>query len=304
MCDDFTALADEEALAKRGLNRRQFAALSAASMGAMGLSATGAAQAMGGLTEATVAIPTPDGTMDAFFVHPAEGKHPAIIMWPDIAGYRPAFQTMARALAAEGFAVACVNQYYRSAKAPVMQSIAEFFAPEGRAKLGPMIQKITNPGIQSDAKAIVAWLDMQDAVDTAKKVGVEGYCMTGGYGARCAAAVPGRIGVACSFHGAGIVTDAPDAPYKLIKDSNPDCYFLFAIAQNDDARQPEMKEVLWKTAEETGRGIRAEVFHGDHGWCVPDSPVYQHNEAVRARNISLAFYAKLGPPPPARGFGG
>ena len=306
MCDDFTALAAEEALAKRGLNRRQFAALSAAAMSALAIETARAQDpTMAGktieLVEQTVSIPTPDGTMDAYFVHPGDGKHPGIVMWPDIAGLRDAFKVMARALAAKGYAVVCVNHYYRSAKAPVMKTISEFFTPDGRAKLGPMIQAITVPGIMSDSKAIVGWLDKQAAVDTAKKVGAEGYCMTGGYAVRTAAAVPDRVGVACSFHGAGIVTDAPDAPYKEIKDSNPDCYFLFAIAQNDDARQPEQKLVLRKTAEETGRGIRAEVFHADHGWCVPDAPVYQHNEAVRARNISLAFYDKLGPPPARRG---
>jgi carboxymethylenebutenolidase len=271
----------------------------------MSLGAVAKAQAAGGLSEETVAITTPDGTMDAFFVHPATGKHPAIIMWPDIAGVRDAFKAMARELAANGYAVACVNQYYRSSKAPVMNSIAEFFTPDGRGKLTPMIQKITNPGIMSDAKAIVAWLDGNPAVDTAKKVGVEGYCMTGGYAARCAAAVPGRIDAACSFHGAGVVTDAPDSPHKLVKDSDPECLFLFAIAQNDDQRSPGDKVVLGKTAEETGRGMRAEVFHADHGWCVPDSPVYSKWEAVRARNIALAFYSKLSPAPAGpRGFGG
>jgi carboxymethylenebutenolidase len=300
MCDDHIAVEVDEALARRGVSRREFAAISAAAMTAISVSAGAAAQAMGGLTEAMVNIPTPDGTMDAFFVHPAEGKHPAIVMWPDIAGLRDAFKTMARALAAKGYSVVCVNHYYRNAKAPVMKTISEFFTPAGRTKLQPMIQAITNPGIVSDSKAILAWLDKQAAVDTAKKAGAEGYCMTGGYAVRTAAAVPDRVGVACSFHGAGVVTDAPDSPDKLIKDSNPDCYFLFAIAQNDDARSPNDKFVLRKVAEETGRGIRAEVFYANHGWCVPDTPVYDREEATRARNISLAFYDKLSPAPAGR----
>jgi carboxymethylenebutenolidase len=302
MCDEFTAEADEAALAKRGLSRRQFAGLSAAAVGAMGVSVAVSAQDIPtGLTESSVAITTTDGTCDALFVHPADGKHQAVIMWPDIGGLRPAFQTMARSLAASGYAVLLVNQYYRSSKAPVMQSISEFFTPDGRARLTPMISKITNPGIMSDAKAFVAWLDAQAAVDATKKIGVEGYCMTGGYSARCAAAVPARIGAACSFHGAGVVSPAPDSPHQLIKDSNPDCNFLFAIAQNDDHRSPTDKIVLAKTAEETGRGVRAEVFHADHGWCVPDSPVYSKKESERARQLGLWFYLKANPAPPGRG---
>jgi len=291
MCDDFTALADEAALAKRGLNRRQFAAIGAAAAGSMTFGAACAAQGSSGLAESNVSITTPDGTMDAFLVHPAEGKHPAIIMWPDIAGLRDAYKIMARTLAASGYAVVAVNHYYRSAKAPVMQSISEFFAPEGRAKLGPMIQAITNKGITSDSKAIVAWLDKQDAVDSSHKMGVEVYCMTGGYAVRTAAAVPDRVGAGCSFHGAGLVTDAPDSPHRLLKDTK--AVFLFAIAQNDDHRSPNDKVALAKAAEQSGRGARVEVFHGDHGWCTVDSAVYQKIEAERARQLSLSLYSKL-----------
>jgi carboxymethylenebutenolidase len=302
MCDEFTAEADEAALAKRGLSRRQFAALGATAVGAMGMGTVVSAQDLpAGLAESSVSITTPDGNCDALFVHPADGKHQAVIMWPDIGGLRPAFVTMARGLAASGYAVLLVNQYYRSSKAPVMQSISEFFTPDGRARLTPMIGKITPPGIMSDAKAFVAWLDKQGSVDATKKMGVEGYCMTGGYSARCAAAVPDRIGAACSFHGAAVVTPAPDSPHMQIKDSGADCNFLFAIAQNDDHRSPTDKMVLAKTAEETGRGVRAEVFHADHGWCVPDSPVYSKEESQRARELGLWFYSKANPAPPGRG---
>ncbi|HSG33197.1 MAG TPA: dienelactone hydrolase family protein [Sphingomonadaceae bacterium] len=291
MCDDFTAIDDEKTLAKRGLNRRQFAAMSAVTVGAMGISTACAAQDGGaGPVETAVSIPTPDGTMDGFFFHPAEGKHAAVIMWPDIAGVRDAKMVMARELAARGYAVVLVNQYYRTAKAPIMSSISEFFQPGARERLGPMMAVLSNEGTMSDARAIVAWLDAQPQVDTAKKIGVEGYCMTGSYAIRCAAAVPERIGAVSSFHGGGLVSDAPDSPHKLL---GPTAYYLIAIARNDDERNPGEKEALRLAAEDQGAGARIEVFAGDHGWMVPDAPAYHEIEAMRGREMSLFHYAKL-----------
>jgi len=294
MCDEFTALADEAALAKRGLSRRQFAAIGAVAVGTIAAYPVHAQVVAGegeaSLTEGVVNIKTKDGTMDAFFVHPAEGKHKAVIMWPDIAGLRDAYMEMARSLAKEGYSVLAVNHYYRSAKAPIMNSISEFFAAGGREKLTPMIQKITNPKIVEDAKAIVAWLDQQPSVDTTKKIGTEGYCMTGSYAVRTAAAVPDRVGAACSFHGGQLVTQAADSPHKLLKDSN--AVFLFAIAQNDDAQAPTDKIELRHAAEQGNRAARVEVFHADHGWCTIDSASYHKVEAERARQYSLWHYGR------------
>lgn len=300
MCDEHTLEADEAALAKRGLSRREFAAISAASVAAMstgtgalaqGAPAEGAPGDPKPTTESNVTITTPDGTMDGFFVHPVEGKHTAIIMWPDIAGLRDAYKTMARTLAGKGYAVLAVNQYYRSSPAPVMNTISEFFQPENRAKLTPMIQKITVPGIESDGKALVAWLDANPAVDTAKKIGVEGYCMTGSYGIRCATALPDRIGASCSFHGGGLVTPAPDSPHRKMKGTK--AVYLFAIAQNDDQRSPNEKEELRLAAEQAGVGARMELFAADHGWCTLDSAVYEKVEADRARELSLWLYSRM-----------
>lgn len=289
MCDDLTAIDDEKLLALRGLSRRQFAAMTAASMGTLGLAGSVAAQD-GALVETEVSIPTPDGTMDGIFFHPAEGKHTAVIMYPDIAGIREAKIVMARELAGKGYAVVLVNQYYRSQKAPIMNSISEFFQPGARERLGPFMAKLSPAGTMADAKAIVAWLDAQPAVDTSKKIGVEGYCMTGSYAIRSAAAIPERIGAVSSFHGGGLVTDAPDSPHKLF---HRDVKYLIAIARNDDRNAPADKDALRLAAEDSGAGVRVEVYQGDHGWMVPDAPAYTTVEANRGREMSLWHYSKL-----------
>ncbi|KQM22247.1 dienelactone hydrolase family protein [Novosphingobium sp. Leaf2] len=288
MCDaDFTSPAEGKIT---GFDRRTFTVLGA-SMALAGC--TGAAAAAGGspLTERMVSITTADGVCDAFFVHPAKGKHPGIVMWPDIAGLRDVFKIMARNLASQGYAVLVVNQYYRSGPAPIMKSFSEYLTPEGQAKVAPMRAALTPDAITRDAKAFVAFLDTQDAVDTARKIGSNGYCMGGPFTVRTAAAMPARVGAAASLHGAGLVTDAPDSPHRLLASTK--ARYLFAIARNDAARQPEQKADLENAAKGAGRPAEVEVYAADHGWTVADSPAYDPDEADRAWKRMLALFAQL-----------
>lgn len=292
MCDEFTARAEEEALRRKGISRRQFAALSATAVlaGCNGAS-TSASPGDAALTEKMVEITTADGVADAFFVHPAKGAHPGIVMWPDIAGLREAKRIMARKLAAAGYAVLCVNQYYRGGPAPVMESFAEYRTPEGQAKIKPLREALTPDAITRDATAYVAFLDGDPAVDKSKKIGSNGYCMGGPFTVRTAAASPARVGAAASLHGGGLVTDAPDSPHLLLK--NTGASYLFAVARNDDERDPAVKVKLKEAAAAAGRPAEIEVYNADHGWCVPDSPSWDPTEADRAWQRMLTLFSSL-----------
>ena len=250
----------------------------------------GAAASGGGLVESNVTIETPDGTMDAFFVHPASGKHPAVICWPDIAGLRDAKRMMARRTAAEGYAVLVVNPYYRDSKAPQFADFAEFRAG-GWDKVGPWRAKLTAEPIMSDAMALIEWLDAQDSVDPARGIGTEGYCMGGPFTVWTAAAVPARVGAAASFHGGGLVGDSPTSPINLLDTSQAS--HLIAIARNDDAKAPDEKDKLRAEATATGTPAQIEVYAGDHGWTVLDSPAYAKEAAEKAYADKMALYAKL-----------
>lgn len=290
MCDDLTAAEEEQALAAKGLSRREFAAIGAA--GVLAACTARESQAKGrAITEAMVSVPTPDGTADAFFVHPAKGKHPAVILWPDIAGLRDAYKEMARRLAADGFAVLAVNHYYRAAKAPLLASMAEWRSPAGQEKLKPAIATLSPANTVRDATAFVAWLDRQGAVDKRRGIGTQGYCQTGSFAIRSAAALPQRIKAAASFHGGGLVTDKPDSPHLLFKQSQAG--FLIAIARNDDAKAPGDKEALRAAGAASGRPVEVEVYNADHGWCTLDAPVYDKPEADRAWARLLALYRGL-----------
>ena len=291
MCDEFTAANGDAADSGKRMTRREFAAAGAVAALAGYAPAATAAVASGTLAERSVEVTTPDGACDAFFVHPAKGAHPGVILWPDALGLRDAKKIMARRLAAEGYAVLAVNQYYRSTRAPLGLDFAAFRTPEGRARIMPLMASLTPDATERDAKAFVAWLDAQPPVDTRRGIGAEGYCMGGAMTVRSAHAVPARIKAGASFHGGGLVTDKPDSPHKLLPTTQAS--YLIAIARDDDAKSPSDKDTLRKAADEARRPAEIEVYAGDHGWCVPDAPAYNKAEADRAWARLLALYSKL-----------
>lgn len=297
MCDPITEQDNQrwfadKALAEAQLGRRQFGAMgaSAAVLAVVPgcVSATDAPSSGGTMTSRNVTITTADGSADAVFIHPAKSKHPAVIMWPDVAGLRDAYRAMAVRLAQSGYAVLVVNQYYRSAPAPIMATMAEWRTDAGQAKLKPMIAALNPERITGDAAAYIGWLDQQAVVNKAKKIGSCGYCMGGPYTFRTAAANPGRVGAIASFHGGGLVTEAADSPHRLI--ASVKAAMLIAIAQNDDEKQPTAKTELRKAADAAKRPAEIEVYPAQHGWCTIDSPVYDAVQADRAWERMLATY--------------
>lgn len=143
----------------------------------------------------------------------------------------------------------------------------------------------------SDARDYIAFLDTQDATNTSRKVGTMGYCMGGPLIMRTAGAVPERVGAAASFHGGGLVTNRPDSPHLLIPQSP--AHVLHAVAENDDERNPTQKEVLAETYAANGIPAEIEVYEGTlHGWCPPDSRVYNEAQAERAWSRTLALFER------------
>jgi carboxymethylenebutenolidase len=240
-------------------------------------------------TESDVVITTPDGACDAYFVHPTSGTAPAVLVWPDIFGLRPAFQQMGRRLAEAGYAVLVVNPFYRTKKAPTSPPNADVEDKATRDALMALAGSLTPETEVTDAKALTAWLDQQPSVDRSRKIGTIGYCMGGPLVMRTAAANPDRIGAAATFHGGGLVTDKPDSPHLLIPKMK--AHFLVAIAASDDAKQPDAKEKLKAAFAQASLPATVEVFEGTkHGWCPPDSHVYDHDAAEKAWGELLALF--------------
>ena len=288
MCDVFTEKDNEEFLKSRGINRRDFNKVGSLAALMAVLPVTACAQP---IQEKMVEVTMPDGVSDCYYAAPSKGKHPAILMWPDIKGLRPAFKLMGKRMAENGYAVLVVNPFYRDAVAPVAGDNPNFSDPETRKFLVRMARKLTQDAAMSDARAYINFLDAQKGVDTSRKVGTCGYCMGGPLIMRTAGARPDRVGAAASFHGGRLVTDKPDSPHLLIP--NSPAHILHAIAENDDARTPEAKTILAEAYKAAGVPAEIEVYEGTkHGWCPPDSTVYNEAQAEKAWSRMLALYER------------
>jgi carboxymethylenebutenolidase len=268
------------------ISRRQFGAMTVGSGLAMMLPRLADAAEV---KESEVQIKTPDGVADAYFVHPTTGSHPAVLIWPDIFGLRPAFRQMGKRLAESGYTVLVVNPFYRVKKAPTAPEGADFNDPATRTMLMGLMNALTPETAVTDAKAFVPWLDMQSSVSKTKKMATTGYCMGGPFTLRTAAAFPDRIGAGASFHGGGLVTDKPDSPHLLIPKIK--AQYLFAIAENDDQREPGAKDALREGFAKAHLPAEIEVYAGTmHGWCPPDAHVYNHDQAEKAWSRMLADF--------------
>ncbi|MBI4886201.1 MAG: dienelactone hydrolase family protein [Acidobacteria bacterium] len=284
MCDQDHFDDDLKEYEARGwVTRRQFGALLGAGM-VMMLPKVANAVAV---TESEVTVPTPDGMADCYFVHPASGTAPGVLVWPDIFGLRPAFRQMGKRLAESGYSVLVVNPFYRVRKAPTADKGSATPIPQ----LLPLAQALTETTQMTDAKAFIAWLDRQSSVARNRKMGTQGYCMGGPIAFRTAAAVSDRVGAVASFHGGGLVTDMPNSPHLQVAKTK--AQLLIAIAANDDMRSPNEKNVLKETFAKVNLPAEIEVYAGAaHGWCPPDSQVYNEPQAEKGWSRLLALYQK------------
>lgn len=284
MCDQDYFEQDRQEFEARGLvTRKQFGAMLGAGI-AMLLPRVANAVAV---TESEVTVPTPDGSADCYFVHPSSGTAPGVLIWPDIFGLRPAFRQMGKRLAESGYSVLVVNPFYRAKKAPT----AENGGATPIAQVMPLAQGLNETTHMTDAKAFVGWLDKQPSVAKNRKMGTQGYCMGGPMAFRTAAAVPDRVGAVASFHGGGLVTNAPNSPH--LQASKTHAQFLICIAASDDAKSPNDKTTMKDTFEKADLPAEIEVYEGcAHGWCPPDSTVYNEPQAEKAWGRLLVLYGK------------
>ena len=289
MCDQDHFDDDLKDYVARGtVTRREFGAVTLGAGMAFMLPSVANAQAV---RESDVKVTTPDGVADCYFVHPMSGAHAGVVIWPDILGLRPAFRQMGKRLAESGYSVLVVNPFYRQKAAPVVPAGASFSDPEVRKLVMPLAGALNATTHVTDAKAFISFLDAQAAVDKRKKIGTMGYCMGGPITMRTAAAVPDRVGAGASFHGGGLVTKEPNSPHLLVPSTK--AQFLFAIAENDDQREPESKNVLKDTYAKAGLAAEIEVYAGAaHGWCPPDSSVYNEAQAEKAWSRLLVLFGK------------
>ena len=243
MCEKDHFEEDLEKYIRAGrVTRRDFGSLTAGAGLAMMLPRAANAQAV---TEKDVEIKTPDGTCDAYFVHPQSGAHAAVLVWPDILGLRPAFRQMGKRLAESGYSVLTVNPFYRcEARAGratglgVRRGDARHRVP-ARAAAQRDDARQRREGVRRLARSAAA--SRQEPQRSARRATAWAARSRCARRHRCA----DRVGAAASFHGGGLVSQNPDSPHLLVPQMK--AQYLFAVAENDDMREPEAKNVLRDT---------------------------------------------------------
>ena len=280
------------------INRRAFTAASIAAGALIGAAWSANAQAAG-VKETEVSIKTPDGDTDAALYVPAgKGPFPGVLIFTDIFGLRPAFRDMGKRLASSGYLVLIPNPFYRTKKGPLLtaEEQASFNFGKDGAKINPHVGPATT-GATVDETAWLAYLDGLPQVSKKAKLGVNGYCMGGPRVVQASALRPDRVGAAMTCHpGNGLVTDKPDSPHLLAPKIKAKTFF--AIAQNDAAQwamqhpapEPSIADQLKAAYSAAGNPCEAEVYKANHGWTMPDSAVYNKDEAERAWTQTLATF--------------
>ena len=293
MCDEITERELDEYLKRKAITRRGFTAGASAAVASTSLILPACATPVETgemiLTETDVMVPTPDGQADGLFIHPSEGAHAAVIIWPDIHGVRPAFFDMARRLATSGYSVLAMNPYYRTMNGRLFEDGQTIRDPGGRELVMPHYSALSPETVIVDSEAYGAWLDAQPSVDTGRGIGAIGFCMTGSWTIRAAAAVPGRVKAPSSFHGGGLVTEADDSPHLLADKIQGGV--LIAIAENDHEREPDAQGALIAAFEAAGVPAEIEVYaDAMHGWVPTDSRAHNPDQSERAWARMLALF--------------
>lgn len=243
---------------------------------------TGAAMAA---SEQHVTVTTPDGTADALLFIPGSGTPaPAVILWSDIGGLRPAVADLGRKLAAEGFVVLAPNEFYRS----VTLDGTTVSDVEPGERFTEWRGPATKDAIGRDASAYMAFLDGLPQVDTAKKAGTLGYDIGSAYAFFAAQALPGRIGAVAIFHPTGTATTRDNSPHLFVGQSRA-AYYV-AIAADDDKREPEDKGQYREEFDKAGLTGTVAVLSGNHGFALPDNAAYDAASDGQAWSAAMALF--------------
>ena len=216
------------------------------------------------MIEHHIDIPTADGAMNSFVVHPEEGgPHPVVLFYMDAPGKREELHDMARRLAAVGYLVVLPNLYYRVTR--------DFWLTERtEAKMAHMFSLMATLNAattECDTRAMLRFVDAQPQADAAR-IGAVGYCMSGPLAMWAAAAFPDRLRCIASIHGANMATDQPDSPHLMAPKIR--CESYFACAETDKWAPPADIQKLQASLQAAGTRHRVEWYPGvEHGFVFP-----------------------------------
>jgi carboxymethylenebutenolidase len=218
-------------------------------------------------------ITTPDGTCPSYVYRPTgTGPWPAVLVFMDGLGIRPAMLEVGERLASHGYFVLLPDLFYRSGPYEPMDPHAVFTDPEKRKILmEKFFAHATPANIMRDTGAFLAYLAAQPDVKPGG-IGTTGYCMGGLMSLTAAGTYPDRIAATASYHGGRLATDAPDSPHLLAPKIKSRVYVAGAI--EDGSFPDDMKARLEDALTKAGVDHKIETYQAKHGWVFRDTPVY------------------------------
>ncbi|HLX05325.1 MAG TPA: dienelactone hydrolase family protein [Candidatus Binatus sp.] len=244
------------------------------------------------MIEEAIEIRTSDGTADSILFRAEGERRPGVIHLTDIGGIRPSHRAMAKRLAERGYTVLMPNVFYRTTKPPVIDVTIGLGDPKTMQRFGELRAPLTPEAVERDATAYVNYLAANGGV-SAEKIGVVGYCFTGAFAMRTAAAMAGKVGAMASFHGGGLYTDDPTSPHLVLPRIEARLYF--GHATKDRSMPQEAIDKFDRALAAWGGKYESEVYEGAfHGWTTSDAPVFNEPQAERAfTKLTELFAATL-----------
>src|ERR1700677_2010915 len=247
-----------------------------------------------------IEIKTNDGTCPSNIYRPAgSGPWPAVLVFMDGLGIRPAMLEIGERLATHGYYVLLPDLYYRSGPYEPMDPHAIFSDPAQRKiMMEKYFAHATQANLMADTRFFLDYLAAQPDVKPGG-IGTTGYCMGGMMSLTAAGTYPDRIVATASYHGGRLATDAPDSPHLLAPKIKSRVYIAGAI---EDAGFPdEMKARLEHALTKAGVDHKIETYAAKHGWVFRDTPVFDAAAAERHwQTLTALFDATLRtvtPPP-------
>jgi carboxymethylenebutenolidase len=231
-------------------------------------------------------IQTHDGKCPAYVYRPsAAGPWPAVLVFMDGVGIRPAMLEVAERIAAHGYFVLLPDLFYRAGPYEPMNARTVFSDPEQRKVLREKFSSaVSSAKTMADTGVFLEWLASQPEVKPGP-IGTTGYCMGGRMSLSAAGTYPDRIAATASYHGGGLATDEPDSPHLLAPRIKSRVYAAGAI--EDPTFPDDMKARLADALTKAGVDHTIETYPAKHGWCLTDTPVY--DEASAERHYATLF---------------
>jgi carboxymethylenebutenolidase len=243
------------------------------------------------LTDERLSLPSDDGAIDARLLLPqGDGPFPLVVQYMDALGLRPALTDMAGRFVEAGYAVVQPNLYRRSGPFEPFDYATVFSDPVERPRIFALMNGFTAEQAMADSGALLAALDGDPRVD-ASRVGVVGYCMGGRMAFFAASSLADRVVAAASIHGGGLVSAAANSPHRAASKIRAALYF--GVAHDDASCSPEAVATLEQALTEAG--VRFQIDReasAQHGYAVPDSPVFDPQAAERHWSRVLQLFER------------